>query len=60
MEQTGVYILKRHNGKWQIDRAIGGAIGILVSVPRRHLTNVAADKHFSDATSSQWCERACS
>ena len=54
MEQTGVYILKRQNGKWQIDRAIGGAIGILVSVPRRHLTNVAADKHFSDAASAQW------
>jgi hypothetical protein len=44
MEQTSVYMLRRRNGTWQIERAIGGAIGILVGAPRRHLTNVAADE----------------
>ena len=54
MEQTGTYILKRRNGKWRLDRAIGGGIGVLAVAPRRRLTNVAADKHFSDAASPQW------
>jgi hypothetical protein len=44
MEQTVGYMLKRRNGKWQIDRAIGGGIGILASASRRRLTVVAADE----------------
>jgi hypothetical protein len=42
MEQTVVYLLRRRNGKWQIERAIGGTIGVLSIAPRRRLTNVAA------------------
>lgn len=44
MEQTAAYMLRRRNGKWQIDRAIGGGIGVLAIAPRRCLTNVAADE----------------
>jgi hypothetical protein len=45
MEQAVVYLLRRRNGKWQVERAIGGAIGVLGTAPRRRLTNVAADEH---------------
>ena len=44
MEQTGVYLLRRRHGKWQIERALGGGIGVLGIAPRRRLTNVAADE----------------
>jgi hypothetical protein len=44
IQQTGLYLLRRRHGKWQIERALGGGIGILGIAPRRHLTNVAADE----------------
>jgi hypothetical protein len=44
MNQTVDYLLRRRDGKWQIERAIGGGIGVLGIAPRRRLTNVAADE----------------
>jgi hypothetical protein len=29
MQQTGDYLLRRRHGKWQIERALGGGIGVL-------------------------------
>jgi hypothetical protein len=51
---TGVhYLLRKRLGKWEIDRPLDGWRTILGMAPGR-LTNVAADKHFSDAASPQW------
>ena len=51
---TGVhYLLRKKLGKWRIDRPLHGWTTVLGLEPGR-LTNVAAGKHFSDATSSQW------
>jgi hypothetical protein len=44
MQQTVDYLLRRRNGKWQIEKAIGGGIGVLGLAPRRRLTDVAADE----------------
>ena len=44
VEQTNVYMLKRRNGRWQIDRGLGGSIGVLGIGPQRRLTIVAADE----------------
>ncbi len=51
---TGVhYLLRKRLGKWEIDRPLDGWTTVLAIGPSR-LTNVAADKHFSDAASPQW------
>ena len=45
IEQSEYILLRRRNGKWQLERVIGGGIGILAVVPpHRRLTNVAADE----------------
>jgi hypothetical protein len=55
IEQSEFMLLRLRRGKWQLDRVISGGIGVLAAIPRRRrLTNVAADKHFSDAASPQW------
>jgi len=44
MQQTVDYLLRRRNGKWQIEKVIGGGIGVLGLAPRRRLTDVEADE----------------
>ena len=44
LEQTVLYMLRRRNGNWEVDRAIQGAIGVMASASSRRLTNVAADE----------------
>ena len=44
IQQSADYLLRRRNGEWQIEKALGGTIGVLVLAPRRHLRNVEADE----------------
>ena len=51
---TGVhYLLRKRLGKWAIDRPLDGWSTVLGMASGR-LTNVADDKHLSDAASPQW------
>lgn len=44
MQQTVDYLLRRRSGEWQIEKVIGGGIGVLGLAPRRRLTDPAADE----------------
>jgi hypothetical protein len=50
----GERILVRKSGKWAIERVLNGWTAVLGMTEPDRLTNVATDKHSSDATSSQW------
>jgi hypothetical protein len=47
-------LVVRKSRKWAIDKVLSFSTGVLGMIAPGRLTNVAADKHFSDAASPQW------